>query len=231
MALQQLKEAFISLLFPPSCVGCGKEGSFLCGACQSSLTPLPPSHCRLCADPRGKEGLCERCHQSPLLIEGIRSPYGFEGAIREAILHLKYRNLKAIAPVLGQLLYEYLKAHPIPGDVLVPVPLHTRRHRQRGYNQSALIARELGKLMGLTVEEGILNRRIDTPAQTKVAGLEERKNNVKDVFYCKDPSLKERRVLLVDDVCTTGATLEACSMALRGSGALSVWAIAVARET
>jgi ComF family protein len=152
-----------------------------------------------------------------------------EGPIREAIHKLKYRNLRAAAPELGSLLADYLATTPVPGGVIVPVPLHSHRLRSRGYNQSALLARELGKLTGLPVNERLLARTKDTPPQVSAANQEERRRNVAGGFACVGDAAGQA-VLLLDDVVTTGSTMSACAAALKAAGTASVWGLALARE-
>jgi ComF family protein len=162
-------------------------------------------------------------------IDGIRSVLLYGGTARQAVHGLKYRNLKALAEPLGELLSGFMRSYPVPGDVLVPVPLHPRRLRERGYNQSALLARETGRLTDLPVEEGWLLRHRDTMTQATAANAVERRSNVRDAFSCPRV-LEGERVLVIDDVCTTGATLDACASALKAAGAGSVWGLTVARE-
>jgi ComF family protein len=152
-----------------------------------------------------------------------------EGAIREAIHGFKYRGIRAAAPELGRLLANYLESSPLPGDVLVPVPLHRRRLRSRGYNQAALLARELGKLTGTPVNEKLLVRTNDTPPQVQTGGRLERARSVSGSFQCIG-SADGLSVVLVDDVTTTGSTLSACASALKSAGAASVWGLALAKE-
>ncbi|MBI4233214.1 MAG: ComF family protein [Chloroflexi bacterium] len=152
-----------------------------------------------------------------------------EGAIREAVHRLKYSNLRAIAPALAGLLAEHLQAHPVPADLIVPVPLHPRRERQRGFNQAALLAKEAGRRLRLPLVERALARVRDSPPQARSASREERRANVQGAFMARQ-GFQGRCVLLVDDVCTTGATLEACAGALRNAGASSIWALTLARE-
>ena len=143
---------------------------------------------------------------------------------------MKYRNLRALAEPLAQLLGGYLQERPVPGEVLVPVPLHAKRWRERGYNQSQLLARELGKLTGLSVvSDSLVRPGLATP-QARTASVRERMLNVADAFACRDERLKDRRVLLIDDVATSGATLEAAADALKKIGAESVWGLTLARE-
>lgn len=150
--------------------------------------------------------------------------------MRKAVHHLKYGHFKALAAPLGQLLAQYVESQPIAADVLVPVPLHSRRLRERGYNQSALLAVELGRRNGLPVVSDSLVRLRHTKSQVKTADAEERQRNLAGAFGCRDTKLAGKRVLVVDDVCTTGATLNSCATALRAAGADSVWGLALARE-
>jgi len=108
--------------------------------------------------------------------------------------------------------------------------LHHKRLRERGYNQSLLLAFELGKLSGIPVRPDILKRHINTPPQARTASSIERHRNMHEAFTSADGKLKDKRVLLIDDVSTSGATLDACASALKQAGALSVWGLTVARE-
>ena len=152
-----------------------------------------------------------------------------EGVIQDAIHQLKYRNLRALAPELAGILSRFLLTHPLPGDCLVPVPLHPRRLRRRGYNQAILLARELGKLHGLDVNEGLLKRIKDNPPQAEATSLEQRRLNVADSFECRGDAAGAK-IILIDDVATTGSTLSACAEALKRTGASSVWGLTLARQ-
>ena len=154
-----------------------------------------------------------------------------DGRAREAVHGLKYRGWKALAGPMGGLLAENLAEEPLPFDVVLPVPLHPGRLRQRGYNQSELLAAELGRRVGLPMATGYLRRVRDSSPQARSPSAEQRWGNVAGAFTCREAGVYKRRVLLVDDVCTTGATLEACSMAVRGAGATSVFGLTFARET
>jgi ComF family protein len=125
---------------------------------------------------------------------------------------------------------DYLQDNPVHGEVLVPVPLHSRRLRERGYNQSNLLAQELGKLIDIPVIDGSLRRIKDSLPQARTTTIDERRENVKEAFTCQGEELKEKHVILIDDVCTSGATLEACAVALKAGGAISVWGFTLARE-
>ena len=185
--------------------------------------------CQRCGATVGEGNLCHSCINHPLTIDGIRSVFLFQGTVRQAILQLKYKHLKALAAPLSQLLAEYLGSHPLKGEVIIPVPLYPKRLRERGYNQASLLAKELGKLVGLPVEEDTLIRVKDSVPQARTRSAIERRRNVQDAFACHQP-LEGRQILLIDDVCTTGATLDACAIALKAAGAGSVWGLTVARE-
>lgn len=223
-------DGVIDLLFPPRCVGCGREGEYICISCFGSMPYVVPPLCPKCGRPQPSGMHCPSCWGWHAGIDGIRSPFRFEGIIREAIHCLKYRNLKAISGSLAQLLAEYLISNPLPAQALVPVPLHPRRLRERGYNQSNLLARKLGKFADLPVIEGSLVRWRETPPQARTATVESRRSNVAGAFSCRDEKLKGKQVLLIDDVCTSGATLDSCATALKAGGVISVWGLTLARE-
>jgi len=171
--------------------------------------------CPRCGRPQASGIVCPDCWQRLTKIDGVRSPFRFDGAVRKSIHQLKYRNLKAISPYLAELLADYLSENPLPGGALISVPLHPQRLRERGYNQSGLLAAELGK-------------RIDLPV--RAVDVEERRRNVVDAFVCRDERVSGRQIVLVDDVCTSGATLESCAAALKDRGATSVWGLTLARD-
>lgn len=205
-------------------------GGFLCPGCVARLPRLLPPLCPVCSRPQASGIVCPTCRQRKTDLDGIRSPYRFEGVVRIAIHQLKYQNLRAISACLAQLLADYHIARPLSGDVLVPVPLHSRRLRERGYNQSSLLARELSWRIGLPVMEDCLVRVKQAQPQVKAADAEERRCNVAHAFACRGERLIYTQVILIDDVCTSGATLDSCATALKENGAVSVWALTLARE-
>ena len=226
--VRQLPGAALDLLFPLNCLGCQREGRVLCASCIEALPVLKPPYCAVCAQPNAP-ATCDTCFESPPAFDGVRAPYQMEGTIQEAIHSLKYRGLKAAAPELAELLARYLAENPIPGDLLMPVPLHPRRLRSRGYNQSALLAKELSKKLGLDMNQRLLARARNTPPQVN-ATRDDRRKNVQGSFQCDGP-VDGRAVILVDDVSTTGSTLSACAAALKAAGASSVWGLVLARES
>jgi len=225
-----IKRLVLDFLFPRWCIGCGREEDFICRSCSQSLPRVDPPVCPRCGKPLADGRLCAACRNRPAAIDGIRAPFRFEGIIREAIHQLKYNNLRALSEPLAGLLGDYYASHDLPGEILVPVPVHEKRLRERGYNQSRLLARELAKLIHLPLIDNCLTRRRHALPQTKTKTAEERRRNVTDAFICRDQRLKNQRVLLIDDVATSGSTLNACASALKAAGADSVWGLTLARE-
>jgi len=220
----------VDSFFPRRCVGCGRVGDFLCLECLRKLPRLVPPFCPRCGRPQASSIVCPSCWQRPTEIDGIRSLFRFDEVVRKSIHELKYRNLKAISPCLAELLADYLKENPLPGEALVSVPLHPRRLRERGYNQSSLLARELGKRIDLLVIEDCLIRVKQAQPQVRAVDAEERRSNVADAFACRDERVSGKQIILIDDVCTSGATLESCATVLKDRGATSVWGLTLARE-
>lgn len=225
-----LRKAALDLLFPCWCLGCAGEGAFICPSCRQKLPEITPPVCPRCGMPQTDDILCSACSKHHHNIDGIRSPFRFEGIIRQAVLQLKYKNLRAIAEPLAELLSNYLDKHPIPGEILVPVPLHHRRLRERGYNQSELLAKELGNLVRLPVVTDCIIRRKNNPPQTRATSVGKRRSNVAGIFTCHNHSLQDKEIILIDDVATSGATLNACAATLKAAGAVSVWGLTLARE-
>ena len=225
-------KAALDLVLPHHCLGCGRQGELICPACVSTLVPLEPPFCNICADP-GVIGLCRNClsqrRSSSNYLSGIRAPFLLEGLMREAIHSFKYRNYRAAAPLFGSLMAGYLAENPLPGEVIVPVPLHQRRLRERGYNQAQLLASELGKAAGLPVEGKLLSRTRNSGPQALAIDGNLRRANTAGAFVGEE-DLAGAACILVDDVCTTGSTLNACAEALAAAGAAQVWGLTLARE-
>ena len=226
--LSKLTRSALDLLFPIYCAGCGREGGIICRYCADDLKQLSPPYCRVCAAP-GVDGVCRWCLEYPRGFESLRSPYRFEGPVREAIHALKYRGVRAASETLGELMTQHLKRNAVRNDTLVPVPLHPSRLRNRGYNQSALLARHVGRNLDLPVREDVLVRVRNAPPQVETRTRDERRTNVGGNFAC-DVDLSGLTVLLLDDIATTGSTLSECASALREAGASRVYALTLARD-
>jgi len=225
----RLYHDLLDLLFPPRCVGCDRLGVWLCERCAQCLPFLDGPVCVQCGRPLTEIGVCPICRKKSLRLDSIRSTFLFEGVVRDAVYALKYRGAYSVtAPLVGRMA-DYWRRHHLKGDILVPVPLHPKRERKRGYNQSILLAQELGHQLGLPVTSQLLCRVRNTVSQTKL-NQQERRVNVQDAFaLTKSVKLTGTRLVLIDDIATTGATLDACAKVLLEAGAEAVCAFTLAR--
>lgn len=207
----------------PSCLGRVRPLELLasCDRCQRPLSAAAVS-------PDGA-ALCGPCRQEETTFDRLRTFGAYDGELRSLIVLLKYNSVRPLARPLGEWLAALLHQHPEMAevDVLVPVPLHPTRQRSRGFNQAELLARELRRWTSLRVETRWLRRVKDTPSQTGLTP-NQREENVRGAFS-SETSLDAARILLLDDVCTTGATLNACAQVLKRAGAARVNAVTVAR--
>jgi ComF family protein len=232
--LKVLGSALVDFVFPPFCSLCrealGEGERVVCEACWSKVEVLSGPRCPRCGAPRAEGDGCPNCADRGFRFSGacVLAPFD-EGA--QALIHLlKYREKASVGVRFGRMLGEAVRADPRMAGVelVLPVPLHRSRARERGYNQSALIARGVGEALGRPVEERALARTRATRTQTELSA-EERVRNVSGAFVVRRPGrVAGLRLLLVDDVFTTGATFDACAGALLDAGAFEVFAAAVA---
>lgn len=223
-----LIHAVLDLIYPPHCVACGQSGAWLCAQCIADMPVLREPVCSHCGKPLEAPGLCVACRQSDSHLSAIRSLSPHVPPLREAIHALKYEGARVLAEPLGELLAGFWPQTGIPAEIVVPVPLHKARERQRGYNQSLLLAQAFGKHMALPVHARAMARERNTRSQVGLSH-DERWANVWGAFRCLTGELRGARVLLIDDVLTTGATLEACAAALLEAGSAQVYAFTLTR--
>jgi ComF family protein len=216
-------------LFPARCIGCAVRGTALCTQCRAELPYLPTGVCPRCAGWRGPRGVCIGCRRLASELGVVRAAFAYRGAARTAVLTLKFKSGRYLAPLMGELLREQLKQRPLQADLVVPVPLAPRRLRERGFNQAHLLADEVARAVrGAVVPDAL--ERTERPAQQTLPAAG-RLVNLAGAFICPRPAeIESRRVLLVDDVVTTGATLSACTTALADAGARRISALAFARD-
>jgi ComF family protein len=227
--LTKITGAALNLLYPQKCLGCGREGELICESCRAKLPRLSPPLCPRCGRPQPSGMLCPDCISRNTCIDGLRAPFKFEGLARECVHQLKYKNLRSVAQSLSSFMADYFRANPLPVNTLIAVPLHPKRLKERGYNQSDLLASHLANRLDLTVDRQSLVRRRYVLPQARTASAVERRRNVHQAFESRALP-PDRAVLLIDDVATSGATLEACAAALKAAGARSVWGLVFARE-
>ena len=224
----QAGRGLLDALFPMECVSCGASGNVICDKCAAVLPLLQSPCCEICSTP-GDFARCERCVASERWFDGVRAPYRYAGIIRQAILALKYGGISAAAPQLGDLLADYLSDNPLPGEIVAPVPMHQRRLRERGYNQADLLARRVAARGKLPYEKDLLLRTRQVEPQAGISGAALRAVNVAgSIGVSTGHDVNGARIILIDDVATTGNTLETCAAALKQAGAVSVWCLTLA---
>ncbi len=222
----------LDILFPTHCAGCQKTGHILCPSCISKIPPLPSPFCQHCNAPLTPFGICRSCQYHPLRLNGLRAVSLYDGSLRSYIHALKYKGNTRLAEPLGHLLAQAYFSYHMQADIIIPVPLHKERQKQRGYNHAYLLAKVCATQVGLPLRDDILIRHRATLAQVDLKA-NERQQNVTRAFACTPlfatGALFGRRILLIDDVSTTRATLEACAAPLFSAGASAVWALVLAR--
>jgi ComF family protein len=218
----------IDLVYPPFCAGCGSKGVRWCPGCQAGVRSVTPPVCERCGREQDTSGLCSWCKSWRPHFTSIRSWGYFEGSLREAIHALKYRRDIGLGEVLSAPLVGLLHEANWAVELVVPVPLGLARLRERGYNQAGLIARPLAWATGLPYAPKALARVRDTRTQVGLS-IPQRRENVRGAFRANARWVAGKHVLIVDDVMTTGSTLEACAAALLEAGAIKVYGLTLAR--
>ncbi len=215
------------LVFPPRCPSCDQllapdEKSF-CKSCEKLITKVRGNYCMICGRLMKKSGklVCPDCEKFPHIFSEGRSLYEYEGPIRETVYRFKYKGRKSYADAFAydavELWDEWIKAS---ADLVVPVPMNAKKLKKRGYDQADVLARAIACESGIPYLH--LLDRVRKTVPMKTLSRAERQNNLKNAFQVRDFDVKLKRVLLVDDIYTTGSTLDACAKALLERGAAEV---------
>ena len=218
----------IDWLFPPYCGGCGRKGQRWCSNCQKDTPRITPPICSICGIKIIAGNQCEKCEKCLPRYAALRSWAAFDGPLRNALHQLKYQRNIALGECLASELIQFFYSLNWNVDLIVPVPLGVARLENRGYNQAALLARPLAIATLLRYEPDALIRSKETLTQVGLS-VSRRKVNVRGAFEAKRRLVENKSVLIVDDVATSGATLEACAGAMLDSGARSVYCLTLAR--
>ena len=226
--LYRLFWVWLDILYPPQCAGCSETAHRWCPNCQMNTRLVTAPICERCGAVTNGGVLCSRCEAHEPHYRSVRSWAYFDGPVRNAIHRLKYKRDISLGDTFAAPLAKLVLSLDWPLDLIVPMPLSRSRHTQRGYNQAALLARPLAWLSGVACRENAVIRSKDTTSQVGLS-LEERRLNVKNAFVASSKFVKGRTVLLVDDVMTTGATMDACALALLEGGATDVYGLTMAR--
>lgn len=247
--LLRIREKLLDFFYPKFCLVCDKEGVYLCPECFSKIKTFPAPFCPYCQLRSFDGKVCKNCPPARHLESpgtwraGRKSIWGFITAIsykekdaRKLIDTFKYSFIKELAKPLAFLIFKFLKENPEieffknPLDfVILPIPLHSRRLRWRGFNQAEEIGKELVPLLKIPMKTNIIFRRRYTEPQVEL-GIKERKENVKEAFKVLNlEKIKNKKIILLDDVATTLSTLEETAKVLKKSGVKRVWALTVAK--
>lgn len=226
-------EALLDFVFPKVCQGCSQEGSYLCILCQDKIQ-IPQERCLFCSKPSLLGRIHADCRSGEFFLEGILVAADYQNqATRNLIWHLKYHSVQAIAEILATLMADYFVQHELldyfAASAVIPVPLHKKRLRARGFNQAEVLAKLLADKLGFQYLP-ILEK---TKPSKRQVDLErgQRLENVQGLFWAPAlPSLGERKIILVDDVAATGATLNECAKVLKKQEVSEVWGLVVARN-
>jgi ComF family protein len=219
----------LDLLFPPQCALCGAGGTLLCELCIAMLPLADGQRCDRCWIPLRSGNTCGHCLQSPPSFVSVRAACVMDANARELVHRLKYDGLSAMGEPMAALMLAEADAVSAGGTVVVPVPLHRGRERSRGYNQSQLLAAPLARALELPLDARALRRTRATAPLAKAMDRDERRRIVAGAFAANPTRAARQHVLLIDDVTTTGATLDACAAALLDAGAASVRCLTFAR--
>lgn len=246
--LNKLYAFILDLLFPIYCIGCSAEGEWICSECFEKIELLKKQACPICGVESKTGARCFNCRAKTELDGVIAATAYFvkdrkESLAKKAIHFFKYRFVKDLAGPLAAIISRQIKNRQVVkiektfifgpdmnNKLIVPVPLHPKRFRWRGFNQAELLAEDIAKYFDLPLEKSALARQKNNIPQVEVRDRRERMENIKDAFVCIGAEkIKGKIVILVDDVATTSATLGECAKALKKSGAKEVWGVVVAR--
>jgi ComF family protein len=225
----KINQNYFNYLLPPTCILCGDKGdknNDLCAACYGDLIPNSPRCYRCASDfeaPGLATGLCPVCTLNPPAFDETFAPFAHSQAIRHLILNLKFRHHSPSARLLGSLLANYVKKAAELPDCIIPIPLHKNRYRERGFNQSIEIAKIVSTLLNIPLDTTSCIRERDTEHQVGLSGYA-RSENIKNAFSVR-ATLQAKHIAIIDDVMTTGSTVQALSMALKKAGChrVQVW--------
>ncbi len=240
----------LDIILPPLCIPCKKEGSFICANCRLGIFTNKYFICPICQRRDVYGRLDKKCRKETGLTRFLGAPLLYsDQRVRKIIHAFKYQRVKALAEPLAEILIEFLnvtnkgedlfrstqgvdKSRKRSSPLFVPIPMIGFKERERGFNQATEIAKPLAKYYGLELNTKLLKKIKNTSNQADIKDKEDRMKNIENAFRYVDPDVASRRdkmIILVDDVYTTGATMRDCARALRAAGVREVWGMTVAR--
>ena len=226
--LYQMAWTGLDWLFPPLCGGCGQNGSRWCSDCQQATRKISKSVCLICGRVLVRNTVCPSCRDAPPPYSAVRSWAVYGGPLRKAVHRLKYKGDISLAEILARPMLSLLCELPWTIDIVVPVPTSASRRAERGYNQAALLAYPLALGAGIPYRPRALDKVRQTNTQVGLSFLQ-RRANVAGAFLARAKHVYGKCVLVVDDIMTSGATMDECSRALIDAGATRVFGLTLAQ--
>lgn len=227
-SLQTFRWNALDWCFPPECVRCSEPGQIWCDHCQKEVELVQALVCPRCGSPNKAGKLCITCQQNPPAFDWVRSWAIYTEPLKKAIHALKYKNQRSLAAYFSAAIEPIYHSCPASIDLMTVVPLSRKRIRERGYNQIAIVAKALQPQIKIPFLPNAIQRTRHTETQVGKS-KQERAENVSGAFQANPIVVQDKTVLILDDVYTTGATLNSCSNALRKAGARQVIGITIAR--
>lgn len=233
----KLGQGFLDLFYPPKikCIFCGVdipnfEEQPYCDKCKSEGVLNNGKRCRICDCPiYDEKEVCDHCASHKKVFQKAFCPFVYTGRVRSAILRLKNDNAKYLAPIFAKLMCDRILQEGVTVDIIVPVPSHIKTIKKRGYNQAALIADEMGKILGCPVSKDNIRKTKLTKEQKNLTFKERQKNLIDSFSIASSQEFEDKNVLIVDDIITTGATMNAVSSLIRKK-AKNIYVSAFARR-
>lgn len=218
----------MDLLFPPTCAGCGYFSARFCSTCYSSVDSSPQINVCPCCGNKLVSGKCIVCTENHFVIHGIKSWGIYKTSLKQAVIQLKFHRNIALGDEFSRALKKIVLDSGWPVDLIIPVPISSQRLMERGYNQAAILAYPLALSLNIPYLPDALLKHRESRSQIGLS-YSERMNNIQDSFKAKSKKIKNKSILVIDDVTTTGATLNACALALINGGAKSVYGLSLAK--
>lgn len=233
--IRSAKEFLFDCLFPKNCLGCEKEGSWLCSSCFEKLEIKQAADCPFCSASAEKGIICKNCADVNGITQLLNVGFYRDTLLQKLIHYFKYQYIEELVSSLEKLIDRFFIKYPelqkMDYNMIVPIPLHKRRLLERNFNQSEVLSRILSKKTGIDICTNALQRIKNTPPQAQLTDSE-RPDNIRGAFHVNDiAAIKGKTILLVDDVFTTGSTVREAAKALLAAGATRVGAWVIARRS
>ena len=231
--LQNMLDTGIELLYPARCPGCDEvimPGEELCGICRGSIHTVQEPVCKRCGKPMQDERgeYCTDCRKRKHVYRQGKAVFVYRGVIRQSMYRFKYSNKREYAvyyaKVAASLYGDWVKRNGI--EVLVPIPMYKGKQRRRGYNQAEVFARALGRELGIPVDTEMVSRVRNTTPQKELSD-KERRHNLKNAFQLTPNIVEYKQIMLIDDIYTTGSTMDAVAEVLLSGGAKNIYYICI----